>query len=67
MQLLLLLCYSYSPDRDLFIAAVLPFYTADQIFLKAADLAAVTEELLFRKSRDDNFVPLRFRKATWHW
>ncbi len=67
VQFLLLLCYSYSPGRDLCTAAVLPFYPLYQVFLKAADLVAVTEELFFRKSRDDNFVPLRVREATWHW
>ncbi len=67
VQLLLLLGYSRTPGRDLFIALALPFYPLYQVFLKAADLVAVSEEMFFHKSQDDNFVPVRVREATWHW
>ena len=67
IQFLLLLGYSQTPGRDLLTAMVLPFYPFYQAFLKAADLVAILEELVLRKSRDDNFVPERVRDATWHW
>ena len=62
-----MLGYSHSPGRDLLTSVVIPFYPLYQAFLKAADLVALVEEVLFRKSRDDNFVPARVRDATWHW
>ncbi len=67
VQLLLLLGYSHTPGRDLLTSLVIPFYPLYQAFLKAADLVAIIEEMFFRKSRDDNFVPARVRDATWHW
>ena len=59
VQMLLLLGFSRTPGRDLFTALVLPFYPLYQVFLKAADLVAVSEKMFFHKSQDDNFVPVR--------
>ena len=67
VQLMLLLCYSSTPWRDLKIACVLPFYPLYQAFLKAVDAIALIQEIFYRSSRDDNFVPQRVRQATWHW
>ena len=67
VQTLLLLSYSQTPGRDLLISLILPFYPLYQVFLKIADALAVTEELFFRRSKQDNFVPAKVRDATWHW
>ena len=56
-----------TPGRDLLISAVLPFYSLYQVFLKVADAVAVFEELFFRRSKNDNFVPAKVRDVTWHW
>ncbi len=64
---LLMLSYSRTPGRDLLISAVLPFYPLYQAFLKTADAVAIIEELLFRRSKQDNFVPAKVRDVTWHW
>ena len=67
VQMLLMLSYSRTPGRDLLIGTVLPFYPLYQAFLKTADAVAVIEELLFRRSKSDNFVPAKVRDVTWHW
>ena len=67
VQMLLMLSYSRTPGRDLMISAVLPFYPLYQAFLKTADAVAVVEELFFRRSKQDNFVPAKVREVTWHW
>ena len=67
VQTLLMLSYSRTPGRDLLICAVLPFYPLYQAFLKIADAVAVVEELFFRRSKQDNFVPAKVREVTWHW
>ncbi len=67
LQVLALLYYSETPKQDLVISSMLPFAPLYRIFLKAATATAVTQELLFRKSYRDNFVPKRVREATWHW
>ena len=66
-QVALLLFYSQSKLEDLKLVCVcplIPFYYAYQ---KSVTFVAITEELLFRKSFQSNFVPERVRNATWHW
>lgn len=67
LQTLLRLCYSRTPGRDLLISTVLPVYPLYQAFLKTAGAVAIVEELLFRRSKQDNFVPAKVRDVTWHW
>lgn len=67
VQTLLLLGYSRTPWRDLRIALILPFYPLYQAFLKASDAVAVLEELFYRRSKQDAFVPPKVRDITWHW
>ena len=67
LQLLVLLFYSDRIKHDLMLAAVLPLYPLYQIFLKAVDGIALTGEILFRESGNDNFVPLHVRSTTWRW
>ena len=68
IQLAMVLYYSNDRARDLRICVPLwPLATFYQIFLGATRLVAVTGELLFRKSYQDNFYPARCRQATWRW
>ena len=43
---------------------LMPLY---QCALMIVRLIATTEEILFRTSFTDNYVPEKVRKATWHW
>ncbi len=45
-------------------APLMPFY---HVLLKFVSLWAITEEIFFRRSFRDNFVPAHVRQATWHW
>jgi hypothetical protein len=59
--------YSNPPGRDAAISMIfflVPFY---QLFLLVARLVAATEEIFWRKSFQDDFVPRNVREATWHW
>jgi len=67
LQALALLFYSDRPWHDLALCLVLPFYPAYQVFMKAVNLFALTREILFHESGEDNFVPLKVRQATWRW
>ncbi len=67
LQLLIVLFYSDTKRDDLLIglaSPLMPFYFSIQ---KLVTCWAITEELLFRRSFRDNFVPQRVREATWHW
>jgi len=64
---LTVLYYSNTPWRDAATCAIFPLMPLYQMFLKAASLVAVTEEIFFRQSYRDNFVPKNVRDATWHW
>lgn len=67
LQMLALLFYSDRPLHDLKLALVLPLYPLYQVFMKAVNIFALTREIFFRESGDDNFVPLKVRTATWRW
>ena len=67
IQLGIILYYSTARRRDLAIglaAPLMPFY---HLILKAVSLLALTEEILTRRSFQDEFVPTHVREATWHW
>lgn len=67
IQVLATAYYSNDIRRDLVICAafaLVPFY---QLILLGVRLVATTEEIFFRTSYDDNYVPARIRTATWHW
>lgn len=66
-QVLLLLYYSRDRKRDLQLAIIFPLMPLYYVYQKIVTLFAITEELLFRKSFESNFVPERVRNATWHW
>lgn len=67
LQVMALAFYSDRPWHDLKLSLVLPFYPMYQVFMKAVNLFALTREIFFRESGDDNFVPLKVRSATWRW
>ncbi len=67
VQVLAILYYSTDRTRDGLICTVFllaPFY---QMLMLAVRLWATVEEMFFRGSFQDNYVPLKVRKATWHW
>src|SRR5262249_33872183 len=65
--MLVVLGYSPAPGRDLLTCAVLPLVPFYQLFLRVVRLVAVTQELFWRASFEDDFVPARVRETTWHW
>ncbi len=67
LQVAVALAYSRNLRRDAATSVVLPFVPIYQLFRKCARLISVTEELFFRRSFDDNYVPWHVREATWHW
>lgn len=67
LQVMALAFYSDRPWHDLKLSLVLRFYPMYQVFMKAVNLFALTREIFFRESGDDNFVPLKVRSATWRW
>jgi len=67
LQWLVMMYYSRSPRRDAWSLACLPLVPPYYIFLKVASLVAIIEEFCWRRSYDDNFVPLHVRRVTWHW
>ncbi len=67
LQALALLFYSDRPRHDSVLCLALPFYPFYQVFMKAVNLFALTREIFFRESGNDNFVPLKVRQATWRW
>ncbi len=67
IQTTALLFYSKFEKRDIILALAIPLMPIYFAFMKLVTLFAITEELLFRRSFKDNFVPKRVREATWHW
>jgi cellulose synthase/poly-beta-1,6-N-acetylglucosamine synthase-like glycosyltransferase len=67
IQILSALQYSLSLGRDLLICAVFPLAPLYNFGMLAVRLVATTEEIFFRKSFKDNFVPAKVRTATWRW
>jgi cellulose synthase/poly-beta-1,6-N-acetylglucosamine synthase-like glycosyltransferase len=67
IQILVNLYYSTTPGRDLLICLVfflVPFY---QLLLCFVRMVANTQEIFWRTSFTDNYVPYHVREATWHW
>lgn len=67
IQVLVQLYYSPAPRRDAWSIACLPLMPAYYLFLKGASVVALIEELVWRRSYSDDFVPLHVRQKTWHW
>jgi biofilm PGA synthesis N-glycosyltransferase PgaC len=61
------LFYTTHFRKDLLVCSIFflsPLYQCAMLFVR---LFATTEELLFRTSFEDNYVPPKVRQATWHW
>jgi len=67
LQALALLFYSDRTRHDLALCLVLPLYPLYQVYMKAVNLFALTREILFHDSGEDNFVPQKVRQVTWRW
>jgi len=67
LQLIILLYYCEQRSRVLAIGTVAPLMPFYYLWMRFVTLWAITEELLFRRSYKDNFVPERVREVTWHW
>jgi poly-beta-1,6-N-acetyl-D-glucosamine synthase len=61
------LYYTNAPAKDLLICLVFFLIPLYQILQLAVRLVATTEEIFWRPSFKDNYVPLKVRQATWHW
>lgn len=66
-QFLPLLWYTEDLSRDLRIALVIPVFPVYQVFLFMIRTLGIFEEVFFRRSFDQDYVPLRVREATWRW
>jgi hypothetical protein len=67
LQIVATLYYTNSPKRDLLICMVFFLMPLYQVLQLAVRLVATTEEIFVRKSFEDNYVPIKVRRATWHW
>jgi poly-beta-1,6-N-acetyl-D-glucosamine synthase len=67
LQVAATLFYSNSPRTDLAVCLVFFLMPLYQILQLAVRLIATTEEIVLRKSFQDNYVPPKVREATWHW
>ncbi len=66
-QWLVIMYYTPNPRRDGWSLLCLPLVPPYYLYLKVASLVAIVEEFLWRRSYDDNFVPVHVRQVTWHW
>lgn len=67
IQAAFLLAYSPRKASDwgwILASPLMPLY---YVYMKFVTCWAITEELVLRRSFQDNFVPQRVREATWHW
>ena len=53
--------------RDLAACLVFPLMPLYQVLMMGVRVIANTQELLSRRSFDDNYVPPHVRRATWRW
>jgi biofilm PGA synthesis N-glycosyltransferase PgaC len=67
LQIMAMLYYTNRPGHDLLVCLVFFLIPLYQILQLAVRLVATTEEIFWRPSFDDNYVPIKVRQATWHW
>jgi cellulose synthase/poly-beta-1,6-N-acetylglucosamine synthase-like glycosyltransferase len=67
IQICAALYYTNNLKRDAAVCAVFPLIPIYQAVLLVVRLVATTEEIFFRTSYTESFVPDRIRNATWHW
>lgn len=66
-QLGILMFYCENPKQVLKVGCIFPLMPLYYVWMRIVTLWAITEELVARRSYDDNFVPQRVRRVTWHW
>ena len=67
LQYLIILDYSPSPRRDASAILVIPLMPLYQFYQRFVTFFAIVEEIFFRQSYNDTYVPKHVRDATWHW
>jgi cellulose synthase/poly-beta-1,6-N-acetylglucosamine synthase-like glycosyltransferase len=67
MQVVVLMYYSDRRWRDLCACVVVPLTPVYRTWLAVARLVSITEETLWRRSYEDNYVPPKVRAATIRW
>ncbi len=67
IQLLILFYYSQQRPGDVVLGLATPLMPVYFLAQKMVTCWAITEELILRRSYQDNFVPERVRRVTWHW
>jgi poly-beta-1,6-N-acetyl-D-glucosamine synthase len=67
LQIAATIYFTNAPWQDTAICLVFFLAPLYQIMQLAVRLVATVEEIFFRKSFQDNYVPLKVRQATWHW
>lgn len=67
LQVITILYYTNEFKKDCLICLVFPLIPIYQFLLFWVRVLATTEEWLFRRSYDDNYVPLHVRQRTWQW
>jgi cellulose synthase/poly-beta-1,6-N-acetylglucosamine synthase-like glycosyltransferase len=67
LQVVMLIYYSPNKWADVKLSMISPFMPIYYAYQKIVTFIAITEELIWRKSFQSNFVPERVRNATWHW
>lgn len=67
IQAATILYYTNDLRRDATLCLAFPLVVLYQLVLLVVRLAATLRELIGRKSFDDNYVPAKVRRTTWHW
>lgn len=67
IQIAICLFYSKNIGRDLGICLIFPLVFIYRSYLLVIRAVANTQELLWRVSYEDNYVPKHVRESTWHW
>lgn len=67
LQWIVLFYYSPNRARDMRFAAGFLLAPGYSFFLRVTTIIAMIEEAVWRRSWQDNYVPQRVRRATWHW
>ncbi len=62
-----ILFYSNNRARDLLVGLCIPLIPFYNLLMRGITFVSITEELLARRSFQDNFVPEHVRNSTWHW
>ena len=67
IQFMILLDYSNNKRRDFDLIAVVPLMPLYQLYQRLVTTWAILEEIFYRRSFKDGFVPKHVRDVTWHW